>query len=423
MSTDGPASNLDDPEPAKPAIWLRPARGVRDTYAYHVIDPAASIDVVPLVGHNLQRGIGEWEYELWDGTPETPAFYESSAPASIRGSAVNLAGGVTDVDEDPDTAPDANWMTATDPTADTDVRFRLVALPGGTTLESGAREQEFRLLVRRTSGGIPTVWPSLTVDLWQNDSFVATLLAGHVISSTTGEVVSVLFDSVLLSGVSNIEVRLRGAAISSKTVEFGAVQLRFYVTNSRRLFRSGWTTIEADASNASWGNTRPFTSSEEPRKIELGLLDTAVTGANLAVTKLRDPTNPDGFLSVGCLPYSFGFQPTLQNFQPGAVVRPLDQSQTRRSLGGVLHTQPVALRRECELQLQGVPEDEAEQIVLRAGWAAGTVRPYGVCLNPLSGFSRRFETLWGRNAHDLPGGAVSSGAGDRRAMNFRLEEC
>lgn len=422
MSADGPASNLDDPEPAYPAVWIRPARGVRDTYANHDIDTGTKVNMAVVVGHNLQRGIGEIEHELWDSTPELPSGYDLVAPISTQGTVTNLTGAATDLDEDPDDAPDANWMTAVVNANDTDVRLRL-GDPGGS-FQSGDREQEVRILVRRTNTGGAGANPTLTVALWQNGVFLATLLTNDAIDSITGEVVAVYFNSSLLTGTANVEIRLSGTAANGRTVEMGAVQLRCYMTSANRIYRSGWETVDADASHAAWGDTLPMASAEEPRKTETHFTTSVVSGAIIALTKFRDPTNPDGYLSVGHVTYTWGWQPTEANAEAGARVMPIDQSRTERTQGGVLASQPVALRREATFVLPALTTDEAEQISLRAGWRVGITRPYGVCLNPATGYGRRFQTVWGRNAQgSVPAPEVQGGRGNRFRCAFRIEEC
>jgi hypothetical protein len=123
-------------------------------------------------------------------------------PDSVAAS-TNLTGAVTDIDDTVDT-PDGNWMAATTVTAATDLRVTFGTPAGNPT--TGAGIQKFRMLVRKTAGA-PS--PTVDVELWENGSFVATLLNDVEITSTTGQIVEATWDASLLSGANGANVECR----------------------------------------------------------------------------------------------------------------------------------------------------------------------------------------------------------------------
>lgn len=105
---------------------------------------------------------------------------------------------------------------------DTDVRVSFPTPP--ETLITGAGLQEFRALVRKTSG---TGTPTVRLELYNAGSFVSTVLANTDVTSTSGQVVSAPWDASLLPNPTGSETELRvyGTGVTGgATVEVGAVE-------------------------------------------------------------------------------------------------------------------------------------------------------------------------------------------------------
>lgn len=159
----------------------------------------------------------------------------------------NLTGVLADIQDDPD-SPDANWLTATDTSANTELGASY-GLPD-RPLKTGAGLQEFRVLVRK-AGGIND--PTVSVELYEAGVFIANVVASQALTSTTGVVLSGTWDASLLSNPdgSGVEVRVVGTApgganADRSTVEVGAVEWNATleaVLGSANLPSSGTTTV------------------------------------------------------------------------------------------------------------------------------------------------------------------------------------
>lgn len=86
----------------------------------------------------------------------------------------------------------------------------------------GADQQEFRVLVRKTTGTDPTV----DIDLYENGSWVADLVTGTTVTSTTGQIVSATWNASLLADISGADVQcfVYGHSSEDAQVEIGAVE-------------------------------------------------------------------------------------------------------------------------------------------------------------------------------------------------------
>lgn len=92
---------------------------------------------------------------------------------------------------------DANWLTATSPTAVTDLRVSFPTPPSWLTI--GAGLQAFRLALRKTTG---TPNPTVNVELWENGGSLSTLLTATSITSTLRQTVVAPWNvSLLASGL------------------------------------------------------------------------------------------------------------------------------------------------------------------------------------------------------------------------------
>lgn len=105
---------------------------------------------------------------------------------------------------------------------DTDVRVSFPTPP--EELVVGAGLQEFRVGVRKSSA---TGTPTVRLELWNNGSFLSTVLAATNVTSTTGQVVSGTWNASALPSLmgQNVELRIFGAGVSGgSTVEVGGVE-------------------------------------------------------------------------------------------------------------------------------------------------------------------------------------------------------
>jgi hypothetical protein len=90
------------------------------------------------------------------------------------------------------------------------------------TLAAGADLQEFRVLVRKTTGTNPTV----DIALYEGGAWVADLVTGTAVTSTTGQIVSATWDASLLADISGADVQcfIYGNSSEDAQVEIGAVE-------------------------------------------------------------------------------------------------------------------------------------------------------------------------------------------------------
>jgi len=139
----------------------------------------------------------------------------------------NLAGTLTDIDEDPD-EPDSNWLTYIDNKTDTVCRVSFPTPTGKPTV--GADLQEFKIWVRQQPDGAGDD-PTVRIELYENGSPLATILADIAVSSTAGALYSGTWNANLLGTAdgSLVECYIYGNAVGGApgnrcTVEVGAVE-------------------------------------------------------------------------------------------------------------------------------------------------------------------------------------------------------
>lgn len=117
----------------------------------------------------------------------------------------NLTGDLTRLWDDP-VSPDANWLTALDPTLATDLR---VSFPTPATAPGAGGPTVFQTLVRKTGSGPD---PTVSVQLWEAGAFVKEL-ATAAVTSTSGQLVTATLTPADLSDSSGAEVELRVRAL------------------------------------------------------------------------------------------------------------------------------------------------------------------------------------------------------------------
>jgi hypothetical protein len=220
--------------------------------------------VVALVRDNLTGAfpgvtaseVTEWRVRTIASLTGSPAvIYPRAQPVSILASS-NFTGTVATLQEPDLQNKTGSWLTATSGTTNTDVRASLQASSCG--LLSGAGAQTILVLVRRTAGGGSN--PTCTVDLYHSGSLVANLVSATPVSSTTGTILTLTWNASLLGGsppaCSGIEIRVRGTASATATVEVGGIQWlpEFASNGSAEVTDSGWMTRTLPP--AYWGPPR-----------------------------------------------------------------------------------------------------------------------------------------------------------------------
>ncbi len=143
----------------------------------------------------------------------------------------NLLGVVGDIDEDPETSPEGNWLEADNNRIDTICR---VSFPTPAGLITQGVDQEFKVRCRKTiGGGSPN--PDITIEVYLGGSFeIATSVTGfEVVSLSFGEIVSATWDADAFSQAEligdTVECHIIGDHSSGppsgrRTVEIGAVE-------------------------------------------------------------------------------------------------------------------------------------------------------------------------------------------------------
>lgn len=110
-----PASNLTDRRPSKRWRAKNPWPNNTIVQFSRVFASGMASDYFALVGANLRPGTGRYRFIGISPSVGSP-FFEELPPTSLD-SSTNLTGTYTDVDEAPDSAPDANKINATAPGA------------------------------------------------------------------------------------------------------------------------------------------------------------------------------------------------------------------------------------------------------------------------------------------------------------------
>lgn len=141
----------------------------------------------------------------------------------------NLTGTVTDIQDDPD-SPDTNWLTAISNNVNTVCHVSFPTPTGNPT--TGAGLQEFKIWVRKDAvGGVGAGIPTVMIDLYENGSFVANIMAASNVTYSTGQLFSGTWDANLLTNAdgSAVECYIFGDAVGGApnnrvTVGVGAVE-------------------------------------------------------------------------------------------------------------------------------------------------------------------------------------------------------
>jgi len=174
---------------------------------------------------------------------------ETLVPDAIL-SQTNLSGTVTDIQND-----DASWLTTTGTGSELNVSF---PSPTGNPT-TGVGLQTFRIIVRKnaTGGGDPTIDE---MSLYENGTLVTTLLSNQVVTSTTGQTVSVTWDASALGTADGSLVEAHiitskgGGGPNERNVEYGYVawdvEYDSVVTNVSRLILNGSTVTSVNDANA-----------------------------------------------------------------------------------------------------------------------------------------------------------------------------
>lgn len=136
---------------------------------------------------------------------EDVATTVGSFPPDAIAASTNLSGVVAAVQDDPD-SPDGTYLTASSATAVTDLR---VSFPTPPANPYGG--QNFQAYVRKTTG---TPHPTLTAELRQDNTLRATLATDTLITSTSGQLLTLPWSASALAAVldgSDVELRLVSA--------------------------------------------------------------------------------------------------------------------------------------------------------------------------------------------------------------------
>jgi hypothetical protein len=175
---------------------------------------------------------------------------ERQSPGAILASS-QLSGTVADIDDDPD-APEGAWLEQSSNNTDTSVRVSFPTPTGAPT--SGSGLQEFRALVRKTTGqsGVPTA----RIELWENGALVAAGSETNV-TSESGQVVSFTWNASQLSGTdgSGVEclvygTKTGGSPPTRAAVDVGAIEWNVEYSAGSTQSLSGSAAATSSASGA-----------------------------------------------------------------------------------------------------------------------------------------------------------------------------
>lgn len=288
------------------------------------------------------------------GSPAT--FYARSLPSAILAS-TNLTGTVSAIQGADLENPPGTWLTAASPTANTDLRVSLQA--ASCSLLTGSNLQTVLLLLRRTSGGGSN--PTVVVEVYKSGVFAGTLISGAAVSSTTGTLMSLLWNASILGGSppasSGVELRVRGTASATATVEIGGIQwLPEYASNgTASVTDSGW--LNPPLPNNYWGPKPPQTRLR--RQLTLAHITLTAIDWNEAIFEFHAAGNYGGYFEGGKVVIGDGVtfvdgrgEDTPEDF--GLVYREIDPSIKERSSSGSPVSQRLTGWREIDVQFSAV---------------------------------------------------------------------
>lgn len=149
---------------------------------------------------------------------------------------------LANLDDDPD-ASDGSWATATGNNIQTSVRASFPT-PSGT-LKTGAGQQEFRALVKKSAvSGSGT--PTARIELWENGVLISQSAAVNV-TSTTGQVISYTWDAAGRSATTIecqvVGIQSGGSPAVRASVDIGALEWNAATSNPARL-RVTWVQFD-----------------------------------------------------------------------------------------------------------------------------------------------------------------------------------
>jgi hypothetical protein len=275
------------------------------------------------------------------GSPGSPAtFFPKGKPVAILASS-NLSGAVVASLQEADLENKVGaWLTATSATTNTDLRVSLQASTCG--LQTGGSLQTVLVLIRRTGGGGSN--PTVTVDLYRSASLISNLVTATPVSSTSGTILTLTFNSTVLGGSppssENLEIRVRGTASATATVEVGAVQfLPEFVSNpSATVVDSGWISPSLPVNY--WGPPRSLS------QLYLGWEAANDFQWDELWFEAQAAANYDSYFEAGLLwiGQALFFQDALGSNtweDLGIEIQPVDPSQKERMRSGGLDVQSL----------------------------------------------------------------------------------
>lgn len=400
------ANNLLTPEPSEK--WRSGSVAPWDTrLVFEWQTPSGpSLNALALVGHNMRLGSGQYRFATF--STDNGHTWQHIPPASSA-SAVNATGTYSDVDEDPEGAPDGNWITPTTPGSTWGIRFTF----GSPTysLVAGAGKQAFAVWAKASTAPSAN-WeaPHLTAQLYKSAGVFVKDLGGKYVTSATGQWLIWTWDADAdLNDLTGATTELRLIATtgaSTRDVHVGVVDWWAETVGDGTavvLSDSGWIDAIADLGVSEFGSMRPIES--EPSATALCLLDAAVSPTTVRLY-LRDDgapaglflnerqiETPDTYLEAGVLVLGTAWRPTY-NFAWGDCIGPIiDLSEKSYSDGGQTWGQKKARLRTLLLPLENLTQSETHAL-LDLVWRKGRLSPVLVSLFPDSAIEAKHSTLW-----------------------------
>jgi len=188
--------------------------------------PVKEVSIEPYGTLSLEsRVVITTGYQAAYAAPDT----ERQSPDALM--QTNLTGAVSDIQDDPDNLPDANWLTAVDHGLDTVCRVSFPTPTGNPT--TGAGSQNFKIWVKRSTAlSTPTVY----MDLYESGGFIAnTSLTATSVTSDSGELFTGTWDAGSLG-----------------TEDGSAVEAYVYGTKAGSAASTNWVTPTSEVLNG-WG--------------------------------------------------------------------------------------------------------------------------------------------------------------------------
>lgn len=379
---------------------------VDSTFQVWAPDAVSDIDLVAIIGHNMDRRRGSYwrawvteEYRASSYFDSTLQWLQQLYPTS-RDDSTNLSGTYTDVDDDP-------WSTSADyigiSTGSTWMARFGFATPSVANSTVG-NDHAFVIRAAIDPSFVQSE-ESITVKLYESDGAVATLLNAELVGDydNLGRAIFIApwsTSQLATSSGANVQVQIEGTE-GARVYSVLWVAGRNLANVSSGGQDTGWIAVDTPPDSSSFGSISAGLVGEEPMAIEFKRLSTAETFANGTVPRIvvaflnattdASPTNQLGVLLAGKA-YELDFNPAT------AELYFEDRSPVTETPGGQNLGSNLRRRRIFRVPFQYIDTADHIEIAERIDWRKGQTGAFYVNVFPNDATLKRLWGAWVRVA-------------------------